>query len=310
MTIDKSVLDRNKPVIMIIDDVLANIYLLRACLTEEYSIIFATSGMEGIGLIRSQSPDIVLLDLMMPEMDGYEVCAALQSDPETSDIPIIFVTTQGEDDDEAKGLSLGAVDYVTKPFVPAIVKARVRVHIELKRLHDRLKHLSSTDGLTGLANRRIFDESLKREWSRGLRAGTPLSLVMIDIDFFKNFNDFYGHLGGDDCLRKVTGALAAAVPRLGGDLVARYGGEEFAVLLVDTDRDGALTVSERLRASVADLAIPHERSVVAGTVTVSIGAASVFPDNGHAPISLIALADSQLYRAKKGGRNRVMVMGD
>jgi diguanylate cyclase (GGDEF)-like protein len=299
--------ETKRPMVVIIDDAPANIRLLNACLVEEYAVHFATSGAAGIGIVRSQSPDIVLLDVMMPKMDGYEVCAALKAYPETRDIPIIFVTAQGEGHDEEKGLSVGAVDYIIKPFIPAVVKARIRIHIELKRLRDLLQHQSSTDGLTGLANRRAFDESLNREWSRGMRSGLPLSLAMIDIDFFKGFNDCHGHLGGDECLGRVAQALLTAVPRRDGDLVARYGGEEFAVLLVDTDSEGARTVSERLRSSVTDLAIPHGRSPVAGIVTVSIGAASVVPDSGHAPTHLIAIADGLLYRAKEEGRNRVMV---
>lgn len=303
----ETMLAPKKPMVMIIDDAPANIRLLNACLAEEYSVRFATSGAAGIGIVRSQTPDIVLLDVMMPNMDGYEVCATLKADPDTHDIPIIFVTAQGDDDDEEKGLSIGAVDYVTKPFIPAVVKARVRIHIELKRLRDLLHQQSTTDALTGLANRRAFDEALNQEWSRGARSRQPLSLALIDIDFFKGFNDLHGHLGGDDCLRRVAQALQAAVPRRNGDLVARYGGEEFAVLLVGTDGEGASTVAERLRSSVAGLAIPHGRSDVAEHVTVSIGAASVAPDGGQPPDSLIAIADRLLYRAKEGGRNQAIV---
>jgi len=302
--------ETKKPMVLIIDDGPTNIRLLNACLAEDYAVRFATSGAEGLGIIRSQCPDLVLLDVMMPEMDGYAVCAALKAEPETRDIPIIFVTAQGDGEDEEKGLSAGAVDYVTKPFIPGIVKARVKIHIELKRLRDRLEHLSATDGLTGLANRRSFDDSLDREWTRGMRSGLPLSLAMIDVDFFKSFNDCYGHPVGDDCLRQVAQALIAAVPRHGGDLVARYGGEEFVVLLVDTDRKGAGAVSERLRSNVLDLAIPHEKSSVAGTVTVSVGAASVVPDGAQVPTSLVTAADGLLYRAKESGRNRVMVMAE
>jgi diguanylate cyclase (GGDEF)-like protein len=304
---DEPAAETKKPMVVIIDDAPANIRLLNACLAEEYAVRFATSGAAGITVIRNQRPDIVLLDVMMPKMDGYEVCAALKADPDTKDVPIIFVTAQGEGEDEEKGLSVGAVDYITKPFIPAVVKARVRIHIELKRLRDLLQQQSATDPLTGLANRRAFDESLKREWARGIRSGRPLSLAMIDIDFFKGFNDLYGHLGGDDCLRRVARTLRDAVPRRHSDLVARYGGEEFAVLLVDTDIEGARTVSERLRSGVAGLNIPHGGSAAAAHVTVSIGAASLIPDGGRPPAALIAVADTLLYRAKDAGRNRVAV---
>lgn len=304
---DASVDAPKRFMVMIIDDAPANIRLLNACLVEEYAVRFATSGPTGLEIVRSQNPDIVLLDVMMPTMDGYAVCAALKADPETRDIPIIFVTAQGDGGDEEKGLSAGAVDYVTKPFIPAIVKARVRIHIELKRLRDQLRRQSVTDELTGLANRRAFDEALTREWSRGVRSGLPLSLVMIDIDFFKGFNDAHGHLGGDACLRQVAQALQAAVPRRIGDLIARYGGEEFAVLLVDTDGEGARKVAERLRSNASALAIPHGRSSVAEVVTVSLGAAALVPNSGKPPTSLVAVADALLYRAKGAGRNRVMV---
>lgn len=306
-TAEEPASEPRKPMVVIIDDAPANIRLLNACLAEEYAVRFATSGAAGITVIQNQRPDIVLLDVMMPKMDGYEVCAALKADPHTKDVPIIFVTAQGEGEDEEKGLSVGAVDYITKPFIPAVVKARVRIHIELKRLRDLLQQQSATDPLTGLANRRAFDESFKREWARGIRSGRPLALAMIDIDFFKGFNDLYGHLGGDDCLRRVARTLRDAVPRRHSDLVARYGGEEFAVLLVDTDIEGARIVSERLRSGVAGLNIPHGRSAVAGHVTVSIGAASLIPDGGGPPASLIAAADRLLYRAKEAGRNRVTV---
>ena len=307
MKVDGRMAEPKRPLVVIIDDVPANIKLLNTCLSGEYSVRFATSGAAGIRIVRDQGPDIVLLDVMMPDMDGYQVCAALKSDLDTKDIPIIFVTAQGEGEDEEKGLLAGAADYVTKPFVPAVVRARVRIHIELKRLRDHLERVSTTDVLTGLPNRRCFDDTLEREWFHGMRSGAPLSLAMIDIDFFKGFNDLHGHLGGDDCLRRVAGALSAGIPRHGGDLVARFGGEEFVVLLVDTDLKGAGTVSERLRTNVCDLAIPHARSAVAAHVTVSIGVASTVPDVGREPASLVADADGLLYRAKEGGRNRVLV---
>jgi diguanylate cyclase (GGDEF)-like protein len=298
--------EKDKPMVVIIDDALMSIRLLEACLADEFTIRFATSGAAGLELIRHQSPDIVLLEVLMPDINGYELCAALKADPDTRDIPIVFVTALDEATEEAKGLSLGAVDYITKPFTPTLLKARVWIHIRMKRLMDGLQIQSSTDGLTGLANRQRFDEVLEREWRRAMRMAVPLSLIMIDIDNFRAFNDLYGHLGGDDCLRAVARALLAGVPRLGGYLVARYGGEEFVVVLVNTDIEGARVVGERLRANVAALASPHGPSHVIAPVTVSVGVASTIPERGTDPTALIEAADRMLYCAKSNGRNRVM----
>ena len=292
--------------VVIIDDVPLNIQLMESFLSDDYIVRFATNGPAGIRLVRGKLPDIVLLDVMMPGMDGYEVCAALKEDPETKDIPIILVTAMDEAGEEARGLSIGVVDYITKPFAREIIRARIKVHIELKRMRDRLARMSVTDGLTGLGNRRFFDELLEREWSRSVRSGLPVSLLMADIDYFKGFNDCHGHPAGDDCLRRVAQGLVAGVPRNDGDLVARFGGEEFAVILVDTGIEGTRTVAERLLSNVRELAILHGRSPVSDVVTVSIGFATVVPIRGQEPRRLIELADEMLYRAKDGGRNRAV----
>ena len=305
MTADVRAQATAKPMVVIIDDMRDNIDLIDECLSGEYSVRFATSGLAGIKLVRARLPDLVLLDIMMPDMDGYDACRILKSDPDTRDIPIIFVTARSDVDDEAMGLRLGAADYITKPFVPALMRARISIHIRLKQLVDRLEHQSATDALTDLPNRRCFDETLQREWVRGMRSGLPLSIVMIDIDFFKAFNDQYGHQTGDDCLRKVAKALASSVPRLGGDIVARYGGEEFVAILVDTDLRGARTVAERLRTSVTEIAIPHEQSSISKHVTVSVGVASSVPVREQSPTDLVELADGKLYLAKQAGRNLV-----
>ncbi len=294
-----------RPKIVVIDDMPVNIRILHAVLARDFDVRCATSGQEGLELTARELPDLVVLDVMMPGMDGYEVCRRLKADTVTAQIPVIFITALDEAEEEARGLELGAVDYLTKPITPAIVLARVKTHVELKRLRDRLELMSTTDGLTGVSNRRGFDAGLGREWQRALRAKTPLSLIMADIDFFKSFNDHYGHLAGDSCLRKVAGAMAGAVQRP-ADLVARYGGEEFAALLPDTDAVGARALAEEMRRRVTALGIGHAASAAAGHITISLGVATLVPESRDDPNYLILQADEALYQAKEQGRDRAV----
>lgn len=296
---------RNKPAIVIVDDAPTNIRVLHACLGDGFETHFATSGAQGLEVIRRELPDLVLLDVIMPEMDGYEVCARLKEDPITRSIPIIFVTALEEVENETRGLSIGAVDYVTKPIVPAIVRARIGVHLELKRLRDQLEHLSATDGLTGIANRRRFDETLAREWVRAQRSQLPLSLVLVDVDHFKAFNDQYGHLAGDDALKAVAGVLDSACARP-GDMACRYGGEEFVLLLSETCPEGALAVAERVQDGVRALEIPHRSPAGEGILTLSQGIATADYTDFDSPEKLLRGADAALYCAKADGRNRVI----
>jgi len=295
---------RERPRILVVDDIPANIKTLNAILSEDYNVIFATDWRKGLELAERKSPDIILLDIMMPDMDGYEICQRLKSDAETREIPVIFITALDGEADEEKGLAIGAADYITKPFRPAIVRLRVGNHLELKLQRDRLESLTMTDGMTEIANRRSFDRHLGEEWRRCARMQIPLSVIMMDIDHFKAFNDNYGHTAGDECIRGIAQALAA-VPTRAGDLVARYGGEEFACLLPGTDAEGALTVAERLREVVNDLTIPHAWSNVAGSVSISAGVGTLIPTRDGDSESLINLADGMLYEAKNAGRNRV-----
>jgi diguanylate cyclase (GGDEF)-like protein len=288
--------------ILIVDDIAANVKTLNAILGDEYRITFATDWRKGLELARRLRPDIILLDVMMPEMDGYEICRRLKSDAQTRDIPVIFITALDNEADEEKGLAIGGADYIAKPFRPAIVKLRVGNLLELKLQRDRLEALTMTDSLTDIANRRRFDRHLDEEWRRCARMQVPLSAVMMDIDHFKAFNDHYGHSAGDDCLRRIAHALAA-VPIRAGDLVARYGGEEFACLLPGTDGLGARVIADRLLAAVRDLDVPHERSNVTGRVSISAGVATLVPTREDKPEELIKLADDMLYKAKNAGRN-------
>lgn len=295
--------------ILVVDDSLQNIKIIGAALRGEHQVLVATNGEDALRMAAKEPrPQLILLDVVMPEMDGYEVLRRLRAAPETEDIPVIFLTARTDVEDEAAGLEAGAVDYITKPFSVAVAKARVRTHLELKRARDLLRNLSSVDGLTGIPNRRSFNELIEREWRRATRSGAPLSVLMMDVDHFKLFNDTYGHLAGDDCLRRVAGALSGAVGR-GGDLLCRYGGEEFAAVLPDTNAAAAALVAERMRSAVEALGLPHAGSRTAAIVTTSLGAATLIPTEPGSTAELVACADRALYAAKHGGRNRVVSDG-
>lgn len=291
--------------ILIVDDAPTNIAILVKALSSDYEISVAKDGDDALSIAASNRvPDLVLLDIIMPGMDGYEVCRRLKGDAATREIPVIFITAKDEEKDETKGLELGAVDYITKPFSLPIVKARVKTHLDLKRKSDLLENLASLDGLTCIANRRRFDQLLEAEWSRALRTASWISIVMLDLDFFKAFNDSYGHAAGDDCLRKVAEALESSLRR-SSDTVARYGGEEFVAILPGTEPEGAATVAEAMRKSVESLGIPHAYSAVSDVATISAGVGSAIPMTNSSAGTLVATADRRLYEAKSAGRNRI-----
>lgn len=296
--------DNRKPMILIVDDVPINIQVLTQSLKDPYHVKVATTGAKALEIAVSETPpDLILLDIIMPGMDGYEICRRLKSEDRTRSIPVIFITVQDRVEHEMAGLELGAVDYITKPFELPIVQARVRTHLELKRKTDMLEELAFMDGLTSIGNRRRFDETLPREWRRCGRKRLPVSLVMMDVDSFKPFNDHYGHAPGDECLRQVARTLERALLR-GGDLVIRYGGEEFVAVLPETDPEGALCVAERMRLAVEQLAILHEFSRTDDVVTLSFGVATVIPSKEGSPSELIEAADEMVYAAKEAGGNQ------
>ncbi|WP_461208730.1 diguanylate cyclase domain-containing protein [Desulfocurvus sp. DL9XJH121] len=296
--------------ILIVDDSPANIARLSQALADEFEVRTVDDGEQALRLLNvqedSERPDLVLLNVVLPGMDGYEACRRIKDDPATSAIPVILVSDKRDEEEETRGLEIGAVDYITKPFSLPIVRARVRTHVELKRQRDILSELSSVDGLTGIANRRRFDEFYDLEWLRSKRRQTPLSLIMADIDHFKAYNDAYGHAQGDECLKAVAGAMSDCLKRP-TDLVARYGGEEFVVVLPETGPEGAGHLAEDMRVSVQNLRIPHADSAVAGHVTISLGTGTMVPDPDHEPEALVKLADDMLYKAKNNGRNQVQV---
>lgn len=282
--------------------------------------IRAQNGEEGLRLFQEQNPDLVLLDIVMPRMDGYEVARRIRALEKAGEwTPILFLTGLNGDTDLEKGIAAGGDDYLTKPVSEVVLAAKVRAMQRIVQMrysllvltrkldtaNQELTRLSSIDGLTGVANRRQFDEVLSREWRRAARARRPMSMLMVDVDAFKQYNDLYGHQAGDDCLRVVAGALRDQLKRP-SDFVARFGGEEFAVLLPETTEDGALLVAEGVCESVRALGVMHEGSSVAPMVTVSVGVATREPggeERGY--LELVAQADRALYAAKATGRNRV-----
>ncbi|MBF0135313.1 MAG: diguanylate cyclase [Magnetococcus sp. DMHC-1] len=295
-----------KPVILVVDDEPVNIEVLAKILQPDYRVLFSTQPRKVRELAESKEPDLILLDVIMPEMDGYEVCRDLKSHVTTHEIPVIFVTAMDEEQFETIGFEAGGVDYVAKPIKPFILRARVKAHIELKLKNDLLKKIAAIDGLTGIANRRRLDEFLRQEWGRSIRQGdVSLAAILIDVDYFKKFNDNYGHQAGDQCLRDIASAMAATLER-SADLVARYGGEEFACILPSTPMVGAVHLAEKIQKAVADLRIPHHHSTVDTIVTLSMGVASIVPTPECDPQSLFQAADQMLYDAKRSGRNRIM----
>lgn len=295
-----------RPMILIVDDTPTNIQVLAEALRADYRVKVATTGKAALVIANNPEshPDLILLDVMMPEMDGYEVCRRLKQEPATQNIPVIFVTARNDIAAEEFGLGLGAMDYIVKPFHLAVVKARVQNHISLKMKTDLLESLALVDGLTGIPNRRRFDEVLGNEWKRALRVGAPLALIMADIDYFKAYNDNYGHGAGDQCLKVVAKALVNSLCRP-SDMMARYGGEEFVAVMPDTDGEGAHLLAEHWLANVAALALAHPFSSIADHVTISVGYAALKPSQGRSPMELLDLADKMLYQAKEQGRNRV-----
>jgi len=286
--------------LLIIDDVPHNARVLMESLAGLGECYVATSGKKALELVKANPPDLILLDIEMPDMNGYDVLRALKADPETKQTPVIFVTAKSEDQDEVNGLELGAVDFVTKPFWPPIVRARVRNHLWIKFAVERLTDLATRDPLTGAANRREFFELARRASEQRDRYGRPFSLVMFDVDDFKNVNDDFGHAVGDQTLIAITRACRAELR--GVDVLGRVGGEEFAVILPETDHKAAIATAEKLRAAIAKIEVPANDPQ--RPVTASFGVAESIGDDSVS--SLIPRADRRLYRAKSEGRNRVV----
>ncbi|MBU3144588.1 diguanylate cyclase domain-containing protein [Clostridium sp. CF012] len=317
--------------ILIVDDRPENLFVLENLLENmNCNIIKATSGNEALSLMLDYDFALVLLDVQMPDMDGFETAELMRSSGRTRYIPVIFVTAiSNEQKCIFKGYEVGAVDYLFKPIEPVILQSKVRVFIELhsqKKLVEeqsrllqlkiqelielradnfRLENLSICDGLTGISNRRHFDQYLEIAWKNSIRSGKPISLVMADIDYFKAYNDNYGHLKGDESLIKVAKTMASSVKRP-LDMVARYGGEEFAVILPETDMNGATIVAEDIRKNIEALAITHNYSNITPYITLSLGVATMIPSHFNSMEEFVDNADKALYKAKSHGRNIVV----
>ncbi len=288
------------PRVLVVDDEPINVRVLAEALSAQFDVRCTTRGEDTLRLATEFAVDLILLDLQMPTIDGYAVLAALKEDPICREIPVIIVTAMSELAEEEAGLAAGAVDYITKPISPAIVRARVRTHVELKQQRDRLASLVALDGLTGIANRRRFDEQLELRWRLAQRAGSGLTLMLADVDHFKQYNDHYGHGAGDECLRQIARALHKSLARA-DDLVARYGGEEFAIL---TASDNGTAAIFRLLTAVRNLRLPHAKSSAGNMVSISLGAFDVRPHPSLASATVMEQVDGLLYQAKRGGRAR------
>lgn len=330
-------MDRKSKKIVIVDDSLSIRELLGEILRGEgyEEIHFASSAEELLSILGIHAPtkrkkfldvDLILLDIMMPGMDGIEVCSIIKSHDHFRDVPVVMVTMRNEMEVLQKAFAAGAIDYIVKPADDTELLARVRSFLRLKdemdarkarekellsatsklrKANNTLQRLSYIDALTDIGNRRYFDELYSKEWRRARREKTSLGVVLIDIDFFKSFNDMYGHQSGDECLKDVAQAISDALKRP-VDFAARYGGEEFAVILPDTDAAGGRYVAENIMREVSALKIPHAASEVAEIVTVSMGGVAMIPKSDDRPEDLVARADEALYKAKNQGRNQII----
>jgi diguanylate cyclase (GGDEF)-like protein len=314
---DKHVEVKMESQILLVDDDPGMIQLMGGVLSGIGHLRFATSGGAALQQARDVPPDLILLDAEMPGMSGFQVCEAMQADPALRDIPVIFVTGHSGAEFELKGFEIGAVDFIAKPISEPLLLARVKTQLRIKHLTDELRRIGTIDALTETLNRRSFDQALAREWRRGRRVSDPVSLLMIDVDHFKLFNDHYGHPAGDACLRSVAQALRGASMRP-ADVVARYGGDEFSLLLPQTPRDGAEHMAHRVLDAIERLAIPHETSPCARHITVSVGIGIFDQDSlcwieasstphmatmlNRTVSDLVQSADKALYAAKRAGR--------
>lgn len=293
--------------ILVVDDSPMDLHFILNGLSDNFSVSFASSAQEALCLANQfPQPDLILLDVVMPEIDGYSMCSMLKHDVNTQNIPVIFVTSLQDTTDKTRGFNAGAVDYITKPLELAELEARVQTHIRLKEQSQYLESMAYFDPLTRVPNRRKYNEVLQREWARCIRYHHQMSMIIADIDFFKQFNETYGHAEGDNCLI----AVARLLEHQGGrptDLFARIGGEEFVMLLPDCNAAGAVKKAEKMQAVINNAEIPHGGVDGHPFVSVSLGVASTFPSHGQGALSLFQAADDALFAAKRDGRNCIAI---
>lgn len=320
--------------ILIVDDTPENLLLLSSILSKQgYEVRKVINGQMALKTAQAAPPDLILLDIMMPQMNGYEVCSHLKASESTQEIPVIFLSAMSDVLDKVKAFNIGGADYITKPFQAEEVLVRVKNQLTLQqqkeqliksnlllqqeiekrqkieailfKANQKLENLAALDGLTQISNRRRFDECLAQEWRRLAREQLPLSLILIDVDYFKLYNDSYGHQAGDECLQKVAGAISQNLKRP-ADIAARYGGEEFAVILPNTNAEGAWEAAKLIQQSVEKLQLVHKASEVSEHITLSMGVSSMVPDHQKTEAILIAAADQAVYEAKEKGRNKIV----
>lgn len=297
-----------KPTILVVDDMTTTLLLIHDLLKDTYEVKIAKSGTKALEILESPNDiDLILLDIEMPDINGYDVCKRIKNNETIKNIPIIFITGRTSQEDEEYGLNLGAIDYITKPFNKAIVKLRIKNYLNLKIKNDMLEKLSMYDGLTNIRNRRFFDETFEKTFNEIKRDKKSLAVLMIDIDFFKPYNDNYGHGQGDETLRKVAKALEKTIKRA-SDFVARYGGEEFVILLKDINKDGVEAVANNLLNAIRELKITHEFSKIENYVTVSIGVSYYNSSSDITKLELLLKADETLYNVKNSGRNNFAIL--
>ncbi|MBC7765773.1 MAG: diguanylate cyclase [Hyphomonadaceae bacterium] len=297
-------MNNNRQKVLIIDDSQLMVKVLTQILEDDYEILTANSGEQGLKTALAGMPDIILLDVVMGEMDGYEVCRRIKENSVTQNIPVIFISGLDNINDEQMGLEVGAIDYISKPFSETIVKIRVKNHLELKRHRDLLAALTSLDGLTGIYNRRHFDTCYQNEWTRAIKNKTMLSLMMIDIDYFKLYNDGYGHLEGDECLKRIAQAINYSIEKE-KEFACRYGGEEFVCVMPETEVRRTINTANLIHNNVMNLKIPHKDSEVSAYVTISSGLGTITPNADIQPLHFIEQVDKLLYQAKRSGRNQI-----
>jgi len=287
--------------ILAVDDTVENLDVLVELLSE-YDVIDAISGEDALQIVKEERVDLILLDIMMPKMDGFEVCKRLKSDPKTQNIPIIFITAKTDEESIEKAYDIGGSDYITKPFLPKELLARVKKELQIVELLQELKKQATTDPLSNLYNRRFFIDNSKKIIELAKRKNETISIIMLDIDHFKQVNDTYGHKIGDDVIKKLASVMKEAQRK--SDVIARYGGEEFIILLPDTSYDNAKEVAEKLRKKIEESFITTDTGQKV-RFTVSIGVSVVNEEIENNADEATQRADTALYRAKESGRNKV-----
>lgn len=292
------------PKVLVVDDEKRNLKILTILLRHDVDVIVAGDAQQALEKAKRFNPDLILLDVVMPGMDGFDVIKILKKDMATHMIPVIFITALSETKDEEKGLNLGACDYIQKPFQLAIVKARVKLHLQFVKQRKMLEQMANIDPLTSLANRRRYEEVLDNEWAAMQRNQQPLSLVMVDIDYFKQYNDRYGHAAGDTVLEQISLSLSKQLKRP-RDFIARYGGEEFVIILSECNKEGAIKTIENCVAGIEQLQIEQQLPDEMRVVTISAGGTTCFPHLQDCKTDILKIADDMLYQAKNRGRNRL-----